>query len=172
MPWWVWLLLLPLLGLLAWFLIDAFTDDDDDVDVYEDQTEAVVEVERPELMAVYDGTITELNTLVMADGVAAVAGRRVDLDDITVRSLTGDSTFVVSPAGSDDRFLVVMRNMGEQQTGDGTGSDGIHNIDEGDEISLTGSVVDPARMPREAWGMDSGDMRSAFYIRANTLDKE
>jgi hypothetical protein len=170
MPWWVWLLLLLLLGLLIWFLIEAFTEDEVYEEPYEDPQEEVVMLP-PMDQDVYTGTITDLNTLVEADGVAAVAGRQVDLDGIRVRSLTGDSTFVVSPMNADDRFLVVMRNMQESETGDGTGMDGIHNIDEGDMISIMGMVVDPSMMPREAWGMDSGDMRDAFYIRANSLDK-
>ncbi len=84
------------------------------------------------------GTITTTDALYGAD-LKPIIGRRVEIDDATVLSVVGDSTFYVGSGGK--RFLVALSQLGESQNGPGDGSDGRFNIDAGQKISLRGTVM-------------------------------
>lgn len=84
------------------------------------------------------GTITRTDDLYGTD-LKPVIGRRVEIDDATVLTVNGDSTFYVGAAGK--RFLVALSGLGESQSGPGDGSDGRFNIDVGQRISLRGTVT-------------------------------
>lgn len=77
-PPWLWLVGALLLGLLAWFLIETFGDNE-------------------------EGEIAEDNTEVVAPPVVA----DMDLSDVYVTRVVGDNTFFVAstPGGSDERLV-------------------------------------------------------------------
>ncbi len=91
----------------------------------------------PPATAPSTGTITTTDALYGAD-LKPIIGRRVELDDATVLSVVGDSTFFVGSGGK--RFLVALSSLGESQTGPGDGSDGVFKIEAGQRISLRGTV--------------------------------
>ena len=90
-----------------------------------------------------DGAITSVADLESSIGPAA-AGRQVDISGVTVSALAGDSTFYVGTAPN--RVLVVLEDLGESQSGPGTGADGRFNVDQGNTVSIRGTVraFDPA----------------------------
>ena len=96
-----------------------------------------------ELVDATDGAITSLADLESMLGPDA-AGREVNLTGVPVSALAGDSTFYVGTAPN--RVLVVLEDLGESESGTGTGADGRFNVDEGDTVSIRGTVraFDPA----------------------------
>lgn len=68
-----------------------------------------------------------------------MVGRRVEVDNATVTSVVGDSTFYVGTGSQ--KVLVALSNLGESQTGPGDGSDGRFNINVGDKVNLRGTVT-------------------------------
>lgn len=80
-------------------------------------------------------TLAALNEAMTGTGT----GRTVRLSDVRVASLAGDSTFYVGTGA--ERVLVVLEDLGESQSGPGTGADGAFNVDAGDTVSLTGEVM-------------------------------
>ena len=174
-PWWLWLLGLLLLALLAWFLISALSDDDDDVAVVDD-TEVVDVAPAP----VVAEPVTTEDQLYAVDGgemegvtvTRLEPGTPVTLRDIQVLRVNGDSTFWI---GRDDgrRYLVVLSNLGEDETGAG-GSDGVFDVDDGDTVSITGAIaryVDGERGLSELTDADTEALRERqAYIRVNSRD--
>ena len=90
-----------------------------------------------------DGEITTLDALDDAVG-AGRAGDAVNLTGVRVSALAGDSTFYVGTAPN--RTLVVLEDLGESEGGPGTGADGAFNVDEGDTVTIRGTIraFDPA----------------------------
>ena len=88
------------------------------------------------------GAITSLADLESMG--ADAAGREVNLTGVPVSALAGDSTFYIGTAPN--RVLVVLEDLGESQSGPGTGADGRFNVDNGDTVSIRGTVraFDPA----------------------------
>ncbi len=96
--------------------------------------------------------------------------RPVDLDDARVLSVVGDSAFFV---GTDDnrRVLVVLESLGESQTG-ADGTDGTYNINEGDRVSIDGTVARYTEGTRGTWELSDADrermLRQGLYVRVNS----
>ena len=114
------------------------------------------------LDAAADGEITSLDGL--GGFSAEYAGRAVRLDGVEVTALAGDSTFYVGSGA--DRVLVVLENLGESQTGPGTGADGRYNIDVGDMLSINAEVMAFRPGMRGASAMDAteGDGRYVLVV--------
>ena len=82
------------------------------------------------------GEITSLAALDQAISSGAASGP-VNLTGIRVSALAGDSTFYIGTAPN--RTLVVLEDLGESQSGAG-GSDGAFNVDEGDTVTIRGTL--------------------------------
>ena len=96
-PWWTWLLaLLAVIGLI-WLIAELF-DDEPDADELPGTEDNVGMIDDTELgddgigNVAATGAITSFAAL--AEGTAHV-GREVDLDDMNVVALAGDSSFVI-----------------------------------------------------------------------------
>lgn len=184
-PWWLWLLGLLLLGGLIWLGAELF-DDEPDADEIAGTEDNIGLIDDAELGddtddldgvgvaggGVAGGTITTLAAL--ADGAANV-GRDVDLDNMRVLSLTGDSSFFAGPGSSaDEGVLVVLTDMGEWRVGPGDGSDGQYDVNVGDKLDFEGtirafdaSVPDYAEMPS---ANRDRILRQGVFISAGSLD--
>lgn len=167
-PWWVWLLALLLIGGVIWLFAEMFDDEPDEDDfatteVIDDPVDTTPPV------------LTSLSTLLSANNPTAYFGRRVDVDDIPVTSLAGDSTFWVYPDGRDgERIFVVLRGLGESESGPGTGADGVYNVDDSEVIDIEGTVMDLGPNDPSVWGLRGADASMVagqrFYIQASELD--
>ena len=77
--------------------------------------------------------------LAMLEGdLAAMAGQSIALDNVRVTSVTGDSTFTVGDG--DQRTVVVLESLGEGESGPGDGSDGVYDVNDGDTVTINGTV--------------------------------
>ena len=95
--------------------------------------------------------------LAMLEGdLAAMAGQAIALDDVRVMAVTGDSTFVVGEG--DTRTTVVLESLGESEVGPGDGSDGRFDVNEGDTVSLDGTVRAFQRGMRGTSDLSEDDM--------------
>ncbi|MDX1530879.1 MAG: hypothetical protein R3362_05075 [Rhodothermales bacterium] len=176
-PWWTWLLaLLALIGLI-WLLASLFGDDDepelaDDADL--EAVEPAPAVVGDDLDADgADGVITTLAAL--AAGTVNV-GREVDLDNMRVLSLTGDSSLFVGPGPDPDQgVLVVLQGMNESESlpPPATGRDGEYNVDEGDMVSLEGVIAAFDETTPDYADMPAADrdrvLRDGIYVNANDV---
>ena len=99
-------------------------------------------------------------------------GSAVDLDNARVLNVVGDSAFFV---GTDDarRVLVVLENLGESEAG-ARGTDGAYNIDEGDMVSINGTVARYTEGARGTWELPDTErermLRQGLYVRVNSDD--
>ena len=85
------------------------------------------------------GAITSSDGLYATD-LTSLVGRRVEIDEATVLSVVGDSTFYVGQG--DKKFLVALTGLGEGASGPGdNGDDGRLDINTGDRIRLRGAVT-------------------------------
>ena len=72
--------------------------------------------------------------------LTSLVGRRVEIDEATVLSVVGDSTFYVGQGSK--RFLVALTGLGESTSGPGdNGDDGRLDINAGDRIRIRGAVT-------------------------------
>ena len=168
-PWWTWLLALFAIVGLIWLIAELFDaePDEDDLAV----VEPVESVEQPEPIDI-DTEVTSFAAL--ANGTALV-GREVDLDDVEVVGLTGDSSFVVAPGtGTDEGALIVLEDMGEWKIGPGTGEDGEYDVNEGNSLDIAGTIrAFDASIPdyAELSEIDrERAMRQGVYISAGSVD--
>lgn len=107
-----------------------------------------------------------------AGGVTGDAriGSTVDLNDARVVSVVGDSAFFI---GTDNarRVLVVLEGLGESETGAG-GTDGVYDIDEGDVVSIDGTVTRYTEGVRGTWELPTAErerlLRQGLYVRVNS----
>ena len=103
-----------------------------------DTTMATVATPAPEPAVPATGPITSAEAL-YADDLKPLVGRTVEVDNATVLSLAGDSTFYVGAGNR--RFLVALSRLGESEAGAGDGSDGRFDINVGDKLNLRGTVT-------------------------------
>ena len=95
--------------------------------------------------------------LAMLDGdLAAMAGQAIALDNVRVMAVTGDSTFVVGEG--DTRTTVVLESLGESEYGPGDGSDGRFDVNEGETVSIDGTVRAFQRGMRGTSDLSDSDM--------------
>ncbi len=170
-PWWLWLLLLLLVVGAIWVLL-ALLDDEPDDDVV-----AVAPQEQVETVPVA-GVITDIGAILNAEDPASLVGRRVELDNLEVQALSGDSTFYVSseePGSADGRILAVLEDLGESQLG-AAGSDGRYNVDPNDMITATGTVASLGSNSPDTWGLSGTDAQELsdrqVYLRVDRLTFE
>ena len=124
-PWWLWLLGLLLLGLLLWFLIGAFGDDDD--------VAVVDDVETVDETAVVDDDAS------VAGSMDPVAVTELDMSNLYVTRVTGDRTFFVAPSPDmqDQETLVI---LDQTMSPDTPGIEGQVDINPGQRISIDGQM--------------------------------
>ncbi|WP_420454106.1 hypothetical protein [Rubrivirga sp.] len=151
-PWWLWLLGLLLLGLLLWFLVDALSDDESEVD------------------DAYVGDDVEV-----VDDVAPIAAG-LDLSNLYVTRVTGDRTFFVaeSDAPGAAETLVV---LDQEASPDAAGIEGQVDINPGQRVSLTGGDLGPlGDMDLANMGIPDADLNAmtpdADIIRVDGDDVE
>ena len=180
-PWWLWLMLLLLLAGGIFFIAEALDSEPDGDEFVYDDTETVDGLTDSErAVGAYDAendtaTLTSLNPIVEADNAESMVGRRVDVNNVRVASLAGDSTFWAYPNGPDgERVFVVLEELGETEHGPGTGADGRYNVDDADLFDITGTVQQVRPNDPDAWGVtgeEAAEMREQqVYIRADRLD--
>lgn len=129
-PWWVWLLGLAALGLIAFMIIQGLNDDGSAASGGGGGgTTQGTEIDPGTAgTVVTDGT--DLLPLASdGDALAAYEGATVEATEVTVESVTGDETFWIGSSSS-ERLFVFLDLAGE------SGPD----IDPGDEVSLSGTV--------------------------------
>ncbi|MGB3541700.1 hypothetical protein [Rubrivirga sp.] len=83
-----------------------------------------------------DGPMTDVSQL---GDLSTMVGSSVVLEGVSVTELAGDSTFYIGSGA--DRVLVVLEDLGESESGPGTGADGRFNIDVGDSLMLDAEVM-------------------------------
>ena len=111
--------------------------------------------------------------LAMLDGdLSAMAGQAVALDRVRVTSLTGDSTFTVGEGAQ--RTVVVLESLGEAQSGPGDGSDGAFDVNEGDTVTINGTIRAFQRGMRGTSDLDEANQAAAearrYVIVVNSRD--
>jgi hypothetical protein len=99
----------------------------------------------------------------------------VDLEDMNVVTLTGDSSFAIGPGtNADEAALVVLTDMGEWKVGPGTGEDGEYDVNEGNTIDVEGTIRAFDETTPDYAEMSSTDreraMRQGVYISAGSVD--
>ncbi len=171
--WWKWLLALLLLLGLIWLIAELF-DDGDEVELAE--ADPVVDTVDFDCPAVGADFVTTLDQIMDARG-ADLVGCQVDLNNMRVVSLTGDSSFFMADGPDPDRgILVVLQGMNESESlpAPPTGRDGMYNVDVGDVISVDGEVAsfgatvpDYAEMPDED---RNRILRRGLYVNANDVN--
>lgn len=185
LPWWAWLLGLLALLLIGALVLSQCNDDegvdtdvavvsedgvstagDFDDDAMDTDTTGDAGAMADDAMD-SDGTVTagatgaaitslaDLNRLMNDTAAGDLNGRAVTLTDVAVSNVVGDSTFFVGTGA--DRVLVVLENLGESQTGDGTGSDGVFNVDTGDRVTLNGRLERFSGTMRGLSGLTAAD---------------
>jgi hypothetical protein len=149
-PWWLLLLGLLLLALLAFFL----WPDDEEVYEVEDEVVAVDPVEPIETT----GVITSWSELQNVADRQNLVGRRINIDNLIATRISGDSTFFVGDRTTpeSERLFVVLRNLGESETG-AMGRDGRYNVDRMEEMRLMGTIERLGPNDPDAWMLDETD---------------
>lgn len=168
-PWWVWLLALFLLAGVIWWV--AVAGDDEVEPVATEEVVPVVPAE-PVPDPAAGGVITDVSTLLNADGLQQFVGREVQLSDMRVTSVVGDQTFWATPNNmpSERRFFVVLR----EQLTPGTPTEGRYDVTEGQIITINGSVHELVNTEASAWGLTEQEVQGlgndAIYLAAQSLD--
>ena len=168
-PWWTWLLaLLAIIGLI-WLIAELFDDDEPEVatvDPIEEPIDAVDDMATT-------GAITSFAAL--TEGTTNI-GREVDLENMEVTAVTGDSSFAIAPGQGqmDQGALIVLEDMGEWRVGPGDGSDGEYDVNEGNTIDIEGTVRAFDETTPDYADMSDADrnraLRQGVYISANSVD--
>ena len=100
----------------------------------------------------------------LAGDLSQRVGQAVSLQGVRVTSVVGDSTFYVGDGA--ERTLVVLESLGESESGPGTGSDGVFNVDTGDTVTLNGTVRSYDATMRGTSGLTAADRSAAQTRRA------
>ena len=170
---WPWIIGALLLAGLIFLLFTLLGDDEDDVELAAADTTEMVEGRGLEDA----GVITSLATLTSMQDKSALVGRAVDLTNMRVESIAGDSSFFVVPSeGGDQRMLVVLQGLGE--SGDPAnapvGADGEYNVEAGDMVDVQGTIEQFTEQIGQQSGVTGADAERALsdgiYLNANELD--
>ena len=173
--WWKWLLGLLALALIIWAIWAWGAGGEEEVAVDEniEQLEEGAGVEQPAGGAA--GVITDLSTITNASGQEFV-GRRIQLSNLTVPQMLGDSLFNVSaagPEGTEEEVLVVLDETTQVEQG---GVEGRYNVNEGQRLTvLEGSIEQLESGVLQEKGLTGPDadqiMReNEYYIKAQRLN--
>ena len=169
---WPWIIGLLLLAGLIWLLFELLGNDDD-VDLAEEDTVEMIEDDDRATA----GVITSMATLTSMQDKSALIGREVDLSNLRVESVVGDSSFFAVPSeGGNQRLLVVLQGLGE--TGDPAnapvGADGEYNVDVGDMVDVEGTIEQFTDEVGQQSGVTGADAERALsdgiYLNANELE--
>lgn len=178
-PWWTWLLaLLAIVGLI-WLIAELFDsepDEDDlaavdDVSVVDDMDDDMGDDMSGDMAAT--GAITSFAAL--TEGTANI-GREVDLENVEVTAVTGDSSFAIAPTPGQENqaALIVLEDMGEWKVGPGDGSDGEYDVNESNSMDIEGTVRAFDETTPDYADMSDADrnraLRQGVYISANSVD--
>ena len=170
-PWIIGALLLAGLIFLLFTLLGD--DDDDDAELAAADTTEMVEGRGLEEA----GVITSLATLTSMQDKSALVGREVDLTNMRVESVAGDSSFFVVPSeGGDQRLLVVLQGLGEtgDPSGEPVGADGEYNVDAGDMVDVQGTIEQFTEQVGQQSGVTGADAERALsdgiYLNASELN--
>lgn len=170
-PWWYWLVGLLVLAGVIWLVAELFDAEPD-----EDELGAAEDIEEPETAepdTAAGDLIMDVALLLDAEDPQALAGRRVQLSDLRVTSVVGDSTFYVSPQDAEEerRFLVA---LDEQIPAPPEDVEGRYDVTEGQIVSLSGTVHELTRREPETWGITGAEaeqmLDDEIYLRAQQLD--
>lgn len=172
-PWWAWLIGLITVGLLIWLLLDVILDDDeDDAEI----AQPTATTQAPAVPAVPDPVTSPSATMPLTDvTVLATAidptltGRTAQLEGAEVLSVVGDRTFWIGPS-AEDKILVVL-----DEAVDPAGAEGLVNVNEGQQVSLTADVRKIPPMPEARETFDLNEQEAAeldgevIYLYADTV---
>lgn len=178
--WWLWLLGLALAGLVIWALIALFDDDDDTTAAAPGTDTTPAATSTPTGNAAPATTapatsaegvpITDLGAIVAAADPAALVGRRVELTDVTVRSVVGDKTFWVGPSAAQQAFVFLL-----EEPSSGSPVEGQVDVNPGQQVSITGVVeklppLDQARQMFDLSSTNSGTLKNEqVYVVAKQV---
>lgn len=107
------------------------------------------------------GAISSLADLdaLMASPTDGMAGRVVRLAGVPVTALAGDSTFYIGDGAN--RVLVVLGGLGESRSGPGDGSDGVFDVNVGQNVTIDGELMRFRRGTRGTSSMADADQDEA-----------
>lgn len=166
-PWWVWALLALLAVLLLVWLFSG--DDEAEVAAVDNTVPVVAPVDtRAPVVTnqVAAGAITDLTTILGTTDLTTLAGRPVQLSNVTVQEVVGDRTFWIGPDASQRAFVV----LNEQPTPNQPGVEGRYDVTAGQVINISGvmrGVDDPAILDNPIEGLPAGQQA---LIHAESLD--
>ncbi len=192
---WAWIVGLIALAALVWIVVAVVNDNDDQVaeapGSYTDTTGEAepglaengpmgqTELGVPDTTASVAGTVTNYTSLTTATDPSDFINKKVELHDLRVDRVVGDSTFVImrSNDGTQNMLLVQMRQMGESRNPNELpiGVDGRYDINEGDVVDVYGTVQrfsdstyvdDVGLSPDEATRLN----HEGLYVAADRLD--
>lgn len=175
--WWLWLLGLLLAGLVVWALIALFDDDETTAAAPAPDTTAAPTLTPPGTAAPamtppteVGVPVTDLDAIVAAADPAALVGRRVELTDVTVRSVVGDKTFWVGPSDGQQAFVFLL-----EETSSNSAVEGQVDVNPGQQVSITGVVeklppLDQARQMFDLSSTNSGMLKNEqVYVVAKQV---
>lgn len=173
--WLGWLIGLIILIGAIFLLLELFDDEPDTVSDLDD-TAAVETVPADDLDAgtpMDTGAITSLAAILDADTPSGMTGRNVRISGLNADIVSGDSTYWVSLPGEgmDRKVFVVLSGLGESETGAG-GSDGRFNVDEGENMTVVGTLHEVTPDLPDTWGVTDAEramLEGQVYIRATSL---
>jgi len=168
-PWWTWLLaLLAIVGLI-WIIAELFEGEPDADDL------AVVDDTDGDMDGDMAATGAISSFAALTEGTVNI-GREVDLENMEVTALTGDSSFAIAPTPGQENqaALIVLEDMGEWKVGPGDGSDGEYDVNESNSMDIEGTVRAFDETTPDYSDMSDADrnraLRQGVYISANSVD--
>ena len=175
--WGKWIVGLLALALIVWAIWAWGAGGEEEVVAEEgvEQLEEDADIEQPAAGAAAGGVITDLSTITNASGQTFI-GRQVQLSNLNVPQMLGDSLFNVSAAGAEgaeEDVLVVLDETTQVEQG---GVEGRYNVNEGQRLTvLEGSIEQLASDVLQEEGLTGPDadqiMReNEYYIRAQRID--
>ena len=172
-PWWLWLLGLLLLVGLIWLVAGLLDNDPEGVEVVD--VDPVETYEEPSNVtpAATTGMITSIATILDAEDKTALAGRQVQLSNLRVTEVIGDSTFYVTPenAPTDRRLFVA---LDEVIPAPPESVEGRYDVTQGQVVTLHGTLRALQRTDPGVWGITSQEaqrmMDDEIYLRAQRLE--
>ena len=173
--WWKWLLGLLVLALAIWLIASWVDTGNEEVGgAVDEQVEEPVEESAGNAAG---EPVTSLATIQTASNQRDFVGQDVQLTNVNVPSVVGDSAFYVTSNDSDERVLVVFDKSTQIESGagveGGANAEGEVNLRAGQTIrSLEGSLEELATADLRQWNLDIDReaKQGGFYIRASRIN--